>query len=57
MLESVANVVARILPLLLILALGNLIWSRSILSPTTVDELRGLVVDIALPPVLFAAFL
>jgi predicted permease len=57
MIDSVANIIARILPIILIIALGNLIRARSFLSADTVDELRGLVVNFALPPVLFAAFL
>ena len=57
MVDSIAIVVARIIPIILIIALGNLIRVRSILSADTVDELRGLVVNIALPTVLFAAFL
>jgi predicted permease len=57
MIDSVANIIARILPIILIIALGNLIRTRSFLSADTVDELRGLVVNFALPPVLFAAFL
>ena len=57
MIDSITNVVARIVPIIAIIALGNLIRARSILSSDTVDELRSLVVNIALPPVLFAAFL
>jgi predicted permease len=57
MIGSITNIVARILPIILIIALGNLIRVRSLLSADTVDELRGLVVNVALPPVLFGAFL
>ncbi len=57
MTTTITNVIARILPIILIIALGSLIRSRRILSEQTVDELRGLVVKIALPAVLFMAFL
>ena len=57
LIDTITNVIARILPIILIITLGNLIRVRSILSADTVHELRGLVVNIALPPVLFAAFL
>ncbi len=57
MTETITNVVARILPIILIIGLGNLIRSRRLLSEQATDELRGLVVNIALPAVLFIAFL
>jgi predicted permease len=54
---TITNVIVRILPILLIIALGNLIRARKILNDSAVDQLRGLVVNIALPAVLFVAFL
>lgn len=39
------------------IGLGNLIRARKILNDSAVDQLRGLVVNIALPAVLFVAFL
>ncbi len=51
------NVIVRLLPIILIIGLGNLIRARSILSEHTVEEIRGLVVNVALPAVLFVAFL
>ncbi len=53
----IAGVVAKVLPIIFLIALGNGIRARKILSPETVDELKGLVVNIALPAVLFVAFL
>lgn len=54
---TITSVVVRILPILLILALGNLIRAKRILSEQSADQLRNLVVTIALPAVLFVAFL
>jgi malate permease and related proteins len=54
---EITTVVAKVLPIIIIIALGNGIRVKSILRPETVDELKGLVVNIALPAVLFVAFL
>lgn len=54
---TITNVIVRILPILLMIGLGNLIRARKILNDSAVDQLRGLVVNIALPAVLFVAFL
>ncbi|TVR69283.1 MAG: hypothetical protein EA427_08610 [Spirochaetaceae bacterium] len=51
------EIIIRVVPILLLLLLGNIIRVRGILSPGTVEELKGLVVNIALPAVLFLAFL
>lgn len=51
------DIVIRIVPILLLLALGNFIRARRMLSFETVEELKGLVVNVALPAVLFMAFL
>lgn len=55
--EQIVNVVVRVLPILLIIALGNLIRARKMLSEKSVDEMKGIVVNVALPAVLFVAFL
>lgn len=55
--SQIIDVVVRILPIVLIIGLGNLIRARSILSAETVDEVKALVVNVALPAVLFVAFL
>lgn len=51
------QIINRILPILLLLFLGYLIRRRAILSENTIDELRYIVVNFALPSVLFLAFL
>lgn len=53
----VATVLARVLPILLILVLGFVVRRARILNDQSVDQLRGLVVNVALPAVLFTAFL
>lgn len=55
--STLTAVIVRILPILVILGLGNLIRARKMLSAASVDELRGIVVNVALPAVLFVAFL
>lgn len=54
---TITTVLVRILPILIILALGNLIRVRRMLSAQSADQLRGIVVNVALPAVLFVAFL
>lgn len=51
------TVIVRVLPVLIILSLGNLIRARGMLSAESADQLRGIVVNVALPAVLFTAFL
>lgn len=57
MTASVLEVAARLLPIILILGLGNLVREKSLLSEQSIKELKGLVINIALPAVLFGAFL
>jgi predicted permease len=47
----------RVLPILLLVGLGVLIRRRGLLSPSTIDDLRRLIVTITLPATLFLAFL
>jgi predicted permease len=47
----------KVLPIVLIIALGGVIRRRSILSEGAIEEIKGLVVNVALPAVLFVAFL
>jgi malate permease and related proteins len=54
---EISHVVAKVLPIIILIALGNVIRIKSVLRPETVEELKGLVVNIALPAVLFVAFL
>ena len=56
-LGQITDIIVRVLPIILIIGLGNLIRARNLLSSQTVDELKWLVVNVALPAVLFIAFL
>ncbi len=49
--------IVTVSPIILIIGLGNLIRVRALLSERTLDELKWLVVNVALPAVLFVAFL
>lgn len=51
------DAVAKVLPVLLLFALGALLRQGGFLRPTTIDDLRRLVLDITLPAALFLAFL
>ena len=53
----VTEVLVRILPILLMLGIGFVIRRAKLLNDEAVDQLRGLVVNVALPAVLFVAFL
>lgn len=55
--EPTIQIINRVLPIVLLLALGYGIRTRRFLSQSTVDELRKFVVNIALPAVLFISFL
>lgn len=48
---------SRVLPVLLLVGLGVLIRQRGFLRPTTIDDLRKLVLNITLPSALFLAML
>jgi predicted permease len=50
------QIINRVLPIILLLFLGNIMRRRRLLSEQTIDELRFLVVNFALPSVLFLAF-
>ena len=55
--EDTIQIINRILPILLLISLGVWIRHRDFLAAETVDELRKMVVNIALPAVLFISFL
>ncbi|MCB8981687.1 MAG: hypothetical protein H6657_30130 [Ardenticatenaceae bacterium] len=55
--EPTIQIINRVLPIVLLLALGYGIRVRRFLSQSTVDELRKFVVNITLPAVLFISFL
>jgi predicted permease len=54
MLDEVA---AKILPILLLIALGNVLRAGHIIAESTIGDLKSIVVDIALPSVFFLSFL
>lgn len=51
------DALARVVPVLLLFALGAGLRRRQALRPGTVDDLRGLVLNLALPAALFLTFL
>lgn len=51
------QIINRVLPILLLLSLGYGIRIKEFLAPTTIEDLRKFVVNIALPSVLFISFL
>ncbi len=55
--DQTTLIINRVLPILLLIALGSGIRRTRLLSETTVDELRKIVVYLALPAVLFTSFL
>jgi malate permease and related proteins len=54
--NQTAQIINRVLPILLLLFIGNQLHRRRILSEHTVDDLRSIVINFALPSVLFLAF-
>jgi hypothetical protein len=55
--EQTILIINRVLPILLLIFLGNWIRRWNFVLETTVDDLRKLVVNLALPAVLFISFL
>lgn len=55
--EQTIQIVNKVLPILLLILLGFWIRYKGILASKTIDELRTIVVNIALPAVLFISFL
>jgi predicted permease len=50
-------IINKVLPILLLLSLGVWIRKKQFVAPTTVDDLRKIAVNLALPAVLFISFL
>lgn len=50
------DVVAKVLPVILLFLLGAFLRRTQFISPSTVQELRKIVINISLPAVLFLAF-
>lgn len=55
--DETTLIINRVLPILLLIGLGYWIRRTNFLSEATVDDLRKIVVNLALPSVLFLAFL
>jgi predicted permease len=55
--EQTILIINRVLPILILIFLGNWIRHKSFIAESTVDDLRKLVVNLALPAVLFISFL
>jgi len=55
--EQAIQILNQVLPILFLISLGYWINRRSFLSATAVDELRKIVVNLALPAVIFVSFL
>lgn len=55
--ESTVRILNQALPILLLIALGYWTRHRKFLAETTIEELRKIVVNLALPAVLFVSFL
>lgn len=55
--EQTTQILNRVLPIVLLILLGSWLRRREFLSAGTIDDLRKLVVNLALPSVLFVTFL
>jgi malate permease and related proteins len=55
--EQTVQIINRVLPILLLIFLGSWIRRQNFLRESTIDDLRKLVVNLALPAVLFVSFL
>jgi len=54
---AVADIINRVLPILILLFVGIAMRRTRFISAATIDDLRKLIVNLALPAVLFTAFL
>jgi len=55
--DQTTLIINRVLPILILIGLGNWIRRRQFLSDATVDDLRKVAVNLAVPSVLFISFL
>jgi malate permease and related proteins len=55
--EPTVQVINRVLPILILILLGQVMRRRNFISEGTLDGLRQIVVNLALPAVLFVSFL
>jgi predicted permease len=54
--EQAAQIINRVLPILLLIFIGNQMRLRRFISESTVEELRKIIINLALPSVLFLTF-
>jgi len=54
---TATQMINRVLPILILIALGHWIRRRNFLAETTVEDLKKIAVNLALPAVLFTSFL
>lgn len=55
--DQTTDIINRVLPILFLIGLGSWIRQRRFLAESTIDDLRKIVVNLALPSVLFISFL
>lgn len=55
--DQAIQILNQVLPILILISLGYWTRSKNFLSETTIEELRKIVVNLALPAVLFISFL
>jgi len=55
--EQAIQILNQVLPILLLISLGYWIRQKNFLTETTIEELRKVVVNLALPSVIFVSFL
>ncbi len=55
--EQTIQILNKVLPILFLISLGYWIRRKNFLAETTIDELRKIVVNLALPAVVFLSFL
>ena len=55
--EQTIRILNQVLPILFLISLGYWINHKNFLAETTVNELRKIVVNLALPAVIFVSFL
>lgn len=55
--DQTTDIINRVLPILFLIGLGAFIRQRRFLAESTIDDLRKIVVNLALPSVLFISFL
>jgi predicted permease len=55
--DQTTDIINRVLPILFLIGLGSWIRQRHFLADSTIDDLRKIIVNLALPSVLFISFL